>query len=97
MKTFRQHVAERRLNEAIVRKGAVLTYASQGRAHGDRATQHYREAKRLLTINMKGKDTDEKIDFIINAIAQMADGMISTRQQIGSVSAQITASNVLSS
>jgi hypothetical protein len=97
MKTFRQYIHERSLDEAVVRKGAVLTYAAQGRAHGDRATQHYRESKRLLTINMKGKDTDEKIDFIMNAIAQMADGMISTRQQIGSVSAQITASNVLGS
>jgi hypothetical protein len=95
MKTFRQHVAERSLNEAVVRKGAVLTYASQGRAHGDRATQHYREIKRLLTINMKSKDSDEKMDLIMNALAQMADGMISTRQQIGSVSAQITSLSLL--
>jgi hypothetical protein len=95
MKTFRQYIHERSLDEAAVRKGAILTYASQGRAHGDRATQHYREAKRLLTINMKDKDTDGKIDFIMNAIAQMADGMISTRQQIGSVSAQITSLSLL--
>ena len=95
MKGFRQYINERSMDEAVVRKGAVVTYASQGRAHGDRATQHYLEAKRLLTINMKGKDSDEKIDLIINAIAQMADGMISTRQQIGSVSAQITSLSLL--
>ncbi len=95
MKTFRQHVAERSLNEAVRRKGAVLTYASQGRAHGDRATQHYRDIKRLLTINMKSKDSDEKMDLIMNALAQMADGMILTRQQIGSVSAQITSLSLL--
>jgi hypothetical protein len=95
MKGFRQYINERRMDEAVVRKGAVVTYAAQGRAHGDRATQHYREAKRLLTINMKGKDSDEKIDLIMNAIAQMADGLISTRQQIGSVSAQITSLSLL--
>lgn len=95
MKGFRQYMNERSIDEAVARKGAVVTYASQGRAHGDRATQHYREAKRLLTINMKGKDSDEKIDLMINAIAQMADGMISTRQQIGSVSAQITSLSLL--
>jgi hypothetical protein len=83
------------MDEAVVRKGAVVTYASQGRAHGNRATQHYREAKRLMAINMNGKDSDEKIDLIMNAVGHMADGMMSTRQQIGSVSAQITASSVL--
>jgi hypothetical protein len=95
MNTFRQYLAERRMNEAIVRKGAVVTYASQSRVNGDRATQHYREAKRLMTINMKGKDSDEKIGLIMTAIGQMADGMISTRQQIGSVSAQITSLSLL--
>jgi len=95
MKGFRQYIHERSMDEAVVRKGAVVTYAAQGRAHGDRATQHYREAKRLLTINMKGKDSDEKIDLIMTAIGHMADGMISTRQQIGSVSAQITSLSLL--
>jgi hypothetical protein len=95
MKRFRHYIQERGMDEAVVRKGAVITYASQSRAHGERATQHYREANRLMTINMMCKVSDEKIDLIMTAIGHMADGMISTRQQIGSVSAQITSLSLL--
>lgn len=95
MKSFREHLAGRSVHEAVARKGAVTAYAAQGRNHGDRAVQNYREAKRLLTINMKGKDSDEKIELMMNAIALMADGMTSTRQQIGSISAQITALSLI--
>jgi hypothetical protein len=90
MKRFRQYLAEKRMDEAIVRKGAVATYAAQGRNHGDRAVQHYRAAQQMLTISIQGKDAEQKIDLILAAMGQLADGLISSRQQVGSVSAQIT-------
>jgi hypothetical protein len=37
------------------------------------------------------KDTDQKVDALVQALSSMADGMIATRMQIGSVSAQVTA------
>lgn len=95
MKTFRQYIAEQRVDEAIVRKGAVTAYAAQGRNHGDRAVQHYRSAQRMLTTNIHGKDTEQKIDLIMAAIGQLANGLISSRQQVGSVSAQITSLSML--
>lgn len=95
MKRFRQYLAERRMDEAIVRKGAVAAYAAQGRNHGDKAVQHYRAAQRMLTISIQGKDAEQKIDLLLAAMGQLADGLISSRQQVGSVSAQITSLSLL--
>jgi hypothetical protein len=95
MKTFRQHMAEKCINEAIVRKGAVAAYGLQGKTHGDEALRHYREAKRLLAFNIQNRSADQKIDLIMSAVAQMADGLISQRQQVGSVSAQITSLSLI--
>jgi hypothetical protein len=95
MKTFRQHINERLLDESVVRKGAVAVYASQGRNHGDRAVQHYRSAQRLLTTNIQGKDATQKIDLLMASMIQIVEGLISSRQQLGSVSAQITSLSVL--
>lgn len=95
MKSFREFLMEHRIDETIVRKGAVAAYASKGRTHGDRAEQHYREAKRLLTINIQNKKSDQKIDLMMSAMSQLADGLISSRHQLGSVSAQITSLSLL--
>lgn len=95
MKRFRQYLAERRMDEAVVRKGAVAAYAAQGRNHGDKAVQHYRAAQRMVTISIQGKDAEQKFDLILAAMGQLADGLISSRQQIGSVSAQITSLSLL--
>jgi hypothetical protein len=91
MKTFRQHVAERRLNEAIVRKGAVASYAAQGKKHGDNAVRSYNQAKLTLQAVSKTQSTDTKGDALARAFIDLLDGLVLQRQQIGSVSAQITA------
>jgi hypothetical protein len=91
MKTFRQHVAERRLNEAIVRKGAVASYAAQGKKHGDNAARSYNQAKLTLQAVRKTQSTDTKVDALARAFIDLLDGLVLQREQIGSVSAQITA------
>jgi len=83
------------LDERIIRKGAVAAFASSGKRHGDDAVKRYQTAKRLLTTNIDSKSTEEKVDIIIAALVQISDGLISNRKQIGSVSAQITATTVL--
>lgn len=95
MKTFRQYIADERLNESVIRKGAVAAYAAQGKKHGDEAVRHYREAKRLLTINHKSESSESNINSIISAVIQLSDALISTRQQIGCISAQITSLTTL--
>ena len=95
MKSFKEHIEAKQLDERIIRKGAVAAYASSGIRHGDDAVKRYQTAKRLLTRNSDSKSTEEKVDIIIAALVQISDGLISNRKQIGSVSAQITATTVL--
>jgi hypothetical protein len=82
------------LEEGIVRKGAVALYAAQGRHNGDEAVRHYQQVKQALLTKTK-KDTNQKVDALAQALSAMADGMIATRMQIGSVSAQLTAYSTL--
>jgi len=95
MKSFKEHIEAEHLDERIIRKGAVTAYASSGKRHGDDAVKRYQTAKRLLTTNIESKSTEEKVDVIIAALVQISDGLVSNRQQIGSVSAQITAVSLL--
>ena len=49
MMTFKEFLIEQeRLEERLIRKGAVATYAAQGKRHGDKAVQHYRDAKKTF-------------------------------------------------
>lgn len=95
MRSFKEHVEAEQLDERIIRKGAVAAYASRGKSYGDEGEKRYQTAKRLLTANIESKSTEEKVDVIIAALVQISDGLVSNRQQIGSVSAQITAVSLL--
>jgi len=95
MKSFKEHIEAKQLDERIIRKGAVAAYASSGKRHGDDAVKKYQTAKRLLTTNIESKTTEEKVDIILATLVQISDGLISNRKQIGSVSAQITAVSLL--
>ena len=95
MKTFQQFMTEQeQINERLIRKGAVAVYAAQGKKHGDQAARRYRDAKNAVTIGSR-HDLEDKINALSKAIAALAEGLSSTRDQIGSVSAQITALTVL--
>ena len=95
MRSFGEHIEAKQLEERVIRKGAVAAYASSGKRHGDDAVKRYQTAKRLLTTNIESKSTEEKVDIIIAALVQIADGLISNRQLIGSVSAQVTSVSLL--
>ena len=88
---FREFLEEReRLDEAVIRKGAVALYAAQGKRHGDEAVRSYQAARQILASRMD-RGIDETVDDLAKAMIALADGMIATRMQIGSVSAQLTA------
>ena len=96
MKSFKAFMIEQQqLEEAIVKKGAVAAYALQGRKHGNNAVRSYNKAKQALRLLVKAKSTDHKIDALTRALIDLLDGLVATRQQIGSVSAQVTASTVI--
>ena len=91
MKTFSQYLADKRLNEGAVRKGAVAAFAAQSRSHGNDAVRNFQQAKQQLRAVTDTKIADQKIDALAKALSSMIDGLMATRMQIGSVSAQVTA------
>lgn len=91
---FRDFIEETEtLDEGLVRKGAITLYALQGKKHGDEAVRHYQAVRQALALTVK-KDINQKVDALAQAMTSLADGLTATRQQIGSISAQLTASSV---
>ena len=96
MISFKQFIIKNDyLEERVVRQTAVATYATQGKRHGDKAIRHYSDAKRAFVGYSTKETLDDKLDSLAKAVIAMNDGLIETRNQIGSVSAQITASSIL--
>ncbi|MDB9766020.1 hypothetical protein OAB03_01775 [Planktomarina temperata] len=96
MKSFKMFMIEQdQLEEAIVKKGAVAAYAFQGRKHGNNAVKSYNRAKQALSAVANAKSTDQKVDALVLALIGLLDGLVAQRQQIGSVSAQVTANATL--
>ena len=87
---FKQFLMETgQLEERVVRTGTCLTFAAQGRRHGEEAAQAYKAAKHAFT-GYAHKSGEEKVDALANALIKLLDGLIATRRQIGSVSGQLT-------
>ena len=96
MKSFKTFMMEQeQLEEAIVKKGAVAAYALQGRKHGNNAVKSYNRAKQALRAVVNAKSTDQKVDELVLAFIDLLDGLVAQRQQIGSVSAQVTSTSLL--
>ena len=96
MKSFKTFMIEQQqLEEAVIKKGAVAAYALQGRKHGNNAVRSYNKAKQALRLVTNVKNTDQKFDALSRALIDLLDGLIASRQQIGSVSAQVTAATVI--
>ena len=96
MKSFKNFIMEQKqLEEAMIKKGAVAAYALQGRKHGNNAVRSYSRAKQALRAAVNAKSTNQKIDALTRALIDLLDGLVATRQQIGSVSAQVTSSTVI--
>ena len=96
MKGFKNFIMEQeQLEEAMIKKGAVAAYALQGRKHGNNAVRSYSRAKQALRAVVNAKSTNQKIDALTRALIDLLDGLVATRQQIGSVSAQVTSSTVI--
>ena len=96
MKGFKNFIMEQeQIDEGIVKKGAVAAYALQGRKHGNNAVRSYSRAKQTLRAVKDVKSTNQKVDVLSKVLIDLLDGLISQRQQIGSVSAQVTTLTVL--
>ena len=78
------------LDEGLIRSGANLAFAAQGKRYGDEAVRAYRAAHQAF-VGYHRKSEGQKVDAIAAAIGHLLDGLIATRFQIGSVSGQVTA------
>lgn len=97
MKSFKAFMIEQQqLEEAVIKKGAVAAYALQGRKHGNKAVKSYNRAKQTLRALANAKSTNQKVDALSSAIIDLLDGLVAQRQQLGSLSAQITTAVSLS-
>jgi hypothetical protein len=96
MKGFKEFLLkQKKLEEGVVKKGAVAAYALQGKKHGDKAVHSFNRAKQALRSVANSKSADAKIEALIRAHIDLLDGLVSQRQQIGSVSAQVTSLTLL--
>ena len=96
MKSFKAFVVEQQqLKEGIVKKGAVAAYALQGRKHGNNAVRSYNRAKQTLRALANAKSTDQKVNALVLSFIALLDGLVAQRQQLGSMSAQLTAVSLL--
>ena len=96
MKGFKNFIMEQeQLEEAMIKKGAVAAYALQGRKHGNNSVRSYNKAKQTLRAVKDVNSTNQKVDALTRALIDLLDGLVATRQQIGSVSAQVTSSTVI--
>lgn len=94
MMSFRQF-CDSKMNEGVLGKAAVAGYALQGKRHGDAAVRSFQSARSELQQLRIDKKADETSKRLASAAASTADGLISLRQQIGSLSAQITSVSLL--
>lgn len=96
MKGLKSYLKEQHfLEERVLRKGAVAVYAAQGKRYGDEASRKYQAAKQALRSSQNDQDTDQRITALMNAMAELLDGLVATRKQIGSVSAQVTSASLM--
>jgi hypothetical protein len=77
------------LEEGLLRSGAALAFAAQGKRYGDEAVRAYRTAQQSF-VGYHRKSEGQKVDAIAAAIGHLLDGLIATRLQIGSISGQVT-------
>lgn len=93
-KSFKTFLKENRsLEEGTLRKGAVAAFGLKGRRHGDDAFRSWQSAQSRIKRMTSNSELDDRL---LSSLADLLDGLMHSRKQLGSISAQITASDVLS-
>ena len=81
MKSFKEH--QDALEESVMRKGAVTSYAAQSRKYGDAAVKSYRRGQQALRSGGPTVDIEQRLTRIEDALDHLLDGLVKQRQQIG--------------
>ena len=94
MMTFKEF-RQKKLEERMFRSGSVVAFAGKAKQHGDAAEKDYTAAKRKVVALKSEPNLDDKLNQLADLLAELLNGMIETRKQIGAISAQVTASTIL--
>jgi hypothetical protein len=83
------------LEERLLRKGAGVLFASQGRTRGNKAERHFDNAMTALKNNGLGSDA-ERLESLGKALIELSKGLVETRHQIGALTSLALTGVVLS-
>lgn len=85
MKSFEEFLSEEddMLEEGVIRTGAIVSYGSQSRKHGEDAVRAFRSGQETLRRGSAKLTAEERLERIESALDALFEGLIKQRQQIG--------------
>ena len=85
MKSFEEFLAEEddTLEEGVIRTGAIVSYGSQSRKHGENAVRAFRSGQQALRKTMSDNSVEGRLERIEKSLDALFVGLIKQRQQIG--------------
>lgn len=85
MKSFEEFLAEEddTLEEGVIRTGAIMSYGSQSRKHGEDAVRAFRSGQQALRKAMSDNTVESRLERIEKSLDALFVGLIKQRQQIG--------------
>ena len=85
MKSFEEFLAEEddTLEEGVIRTGAIVSYGSQSRKHGEDAVRAFRSGQQELRKAMSDNTVEGRLERIEKSLDALFVGLIKQRQQIG--------------
>ena len=84
MKSFEEFCAtDDMLEEGIIRTGAIVSYGSQSRKHGEDAVRAFRSGQQELRKAMSDNTVEGRLERIEKSLDALFVGLIKQRQQIG--------------
>ena len=84
MKSFEEFLTEQgQLEEGVIRTGAIVSYGSQSRKHGEDAVRAFRSGQQELRKTMSDNTVEGRLERIEKSLDALFVGLIKQRQQIG--------------
>lgn len=96
MLTFEEFNSEQaKAPRNLVRTGSALMFARRAHLAGSRAEANFKRASLTVTVKVDQLSEDQRWQILLETLASISKGLEETRQQLGAISAQIGASELL--
>lgn len=84
MKSLVEHIAEQEeLEERLIRTGALGSFASQARMHGDKSKQAFQNGIQVLHRRRATDELEVRLQHVEDALDAILRGLLHQRDQIG--------------